>query len=601
MTVRQRHEVAEAETWDLRDLFRTPSNWEAAVEEIPEILPEVTKWKGFVTESGQSLRAALTAREAVMVRLQRITHYAMLGEAGDAADPENQERAARASSLAASVHAELQFIDNEIMTLDEDTLDEFLLEDRQLRTFERYLRHQMQKRAYQLPDAAEAVFAGMGEVLDAPYGIYERSRTSDLVFPDIPLETGGTHPLTYNSFPEVEASQDTAFRRTGTDVFYGALGGYESTYAAVYQTEVRRQVLEARMRGYDSVTEMLLMPQQVTPELYHRQLDTIFTELAPHMRRFARLKKEVLGLEAMTFADLKAPLDPDYAPKMSFEEASRTIVEALRPLGPDYGALMERAVSERWVDYADNAGKRSGAFCANPYGVHPYLLLTWHQSMQDAFTLAHELGHAGHFALASEHQRAANVQSSLYFIEAPSTLNELLLSRYLLDHAEDERMKRWVLLQSLGTYYHNFVTHLLEGEFQRRVYALAEKDTPLTAVRLNEVKLTVLREFWGDEVEIPDYAGRTWMRQPHYYMGLYPYTYSAGLSISTAVMKRMQEDPDTAEQWLEVLKTGGSKTPLELVEDAGLDMAAGTPIQEAVDYVGSVIEQLEHAFTGKDE
>ncbi len=259
--------------------------------------------------------------------------------------------------------------------------------------------------------------------------------------------------------------------------------------------------------------------------------------------------------------------------------------------------LSKKGFKERWVDLADNVGKSTGAFCSSPYGSHPYILITWQNTMRDCFTLAHEFGHAGHFYLANKNQCIMNVRPSMYFVEAPSTMNELLLAQHLLATTDDKRMRRWVILQLLGTYYHNFVTHLLEGEYQRRVYTLAEEGGALTATTLTEIKTNVLSTFWGDSVEIDEGAGLTWMRQPHYYMGLYSYTYSAGLTASTAVAQMIKEEGQPAvDRWLDVLRAGGTMKPLELMKHAGVDMSKPDAIRRAVSYVGSLIDELERSY-----
>jgi oligoendopeptidase F len=315
------------------------------------------------------------------------------------------------------------------------------------------------------------------------------------------------------------------------------------------------------------------------------------------MQRYARLKKRVLGLDTLRFCDLKAPLDPEFNPKTTYEEASKIILESVQVMGPEYVEIMEKALAERWVDLPDNVGKSTGAFCSSPYGSHPFILLTWTDSMRGAFILAHELGHAGHFYLANKNQTILNTRPSTYFVEAPSTMNELLLGQHILANTNDKRMRRWVILQFLGTYYHNFVTHLLEGELQRRVYNLAEAGKPITASTLCEQKGDVLSSFWGDSVEIDEGATLTWMRQPHYYMGLYPYTYSAGLTVSTAVAQLFKEEGKPAvDRWLEVLKAGGTMTPQDLIKHAGLDMSKPDAIRKAVSFVGSLVDELEQNF-----
>jgi oligoendopeptidase F len=254
-------------------------------------------------------------------------------------------------------------------------------------------------------------------------------------------------------------------------------------------------------------------------------------------------------------------------------------------------------LARRWVDRADNIGKSSGAFCASPYGVHPYILITWSDTMRNVFTLAHELGHGGHFGLAMRHQRFANMRPGMPFIEAPSTMNEMLLAQHILARSSEPRLRRSVILQVLGTFHHNFVTHLLEAELQRQVYAFAEGGGSVTAAVLNERKGEILQRFWGDTVRIDDGARMTWMRQPHYYMGLYPYTYSVGLVASTAMALRVQQEGEPAVQrWLAVLKAGGTRKPLELLQMAGIDLATPQPIHDAVAYVGRLVDELEASF-----
>jgi oligoendopeptidase F len=267
-------------------------------------------------------------------------------------------------------------------------------------------------------------------------------------------------------------------------------------------------------------------------------------------------------------------------------------------MGPEYVQFVRTVLEQRWVDRADNIGKSSGAFCASPYGVHPYILMTWADSMRNVFVLTHELGHGAHFGLAMKHQRYFNTRPAMPFVEAPSIMHEMLLARHILGRGGDARMRRSVIMQVLGTYHHNFVTHLLEAELQHRIYALAEAGQAVTAQLLNQTKGDILAGFWGDTVEIDDGARMTWMRQPHYYLGLYPYTYSVGLVAATAMAGRVAEEgPAAVQRWLQVLKAGGTMRPLELLQTAGLDLRSPEPIEAAVAYVGSLVDELEAAFT----
>ncbi|MBQ6447485.1 MAG: oligoendopeptidase F [Bacillus sp. (in: Bacteria)] len=592
-----RSEVPVEHTWDLRDLFESEELWKVELLSIEEDIPTVTQYKGKLGQDAKTLLDCLKARDALSERLARALTYANLNQSTDGSNPVNQENDAIVSSLYAKVSSSLSFIDSEILALSNEKLTTYIQDEKELQVFSKTLTDLMELKPHMLTPETEEVLAAFGEIHHSPYMIYQRSKTSDMEFSSFVTNDGSEYPLTFNSFEKYEESSDKELRRKAYATFSEGLDRYKNTYAAIYGTEVKKQVIESRLRNYESVTDMLLQEQQVTKEMYHNQLDTILTELAPHMRRYAKLKEQILGLEKIHYCDLKAPLDTTYDPEITYEEASKLILEALDVMGPEYMEIMEKGLKDRWVDLADNHGKRSGAFCSSPYGAHPYILMTWHNSMRNTFTLAHELGHAGHFALAGRNQIISNTRPSRYFIEAPSTMNEMLLSKYIIKKSTNDQIRRWVILQSLGTYYHNFVTHILEGALQRKIYDLAEQGTPITAKILCEQNVDVLKSFWGDSVEIDEAAGLTWMRQPHYYMGLYPYTYSAGLTASTAVSQMIEEEGQPAvDRWLKVLKSGGTLKPFDLMKLANVDMSTPEPIQKAVAYVGSLIDELEASY-----
>ncbi|SFB09680.1 MULTISPECIES: oligoendopeptidase F [unclassified Bacillus (in: firmicutes)] len=593
-----RLEVPMELTWNLDDLFTSKEAWEAELKEINEDLTKFDTYKGQLHTGAKVLLECLSAQEQLTMRLSKTWTYASLNQATDGTDPANQENSAKFSALRTKINASLSFINSEVLSLAEGTVERYLQEEAGLQPFRKNLLELLETKKHKLSSETEAALAALGEVYGSPYHLYEIAKSADMQFAPIHDQEGNELPVSFALFESrYEFSSDTDLRRESYASFVDTLKKYRNTIATAYATEVNKQRAFARLRKYETITHMLLEPHQISLEMYHNQIDIIFKELAPHMRRFALLKKKELGLDKMMFCDLKAPLDPDFNPETTYEEASQLIFDSLKVLGPEYSAMMEKGFNERWVDLADNVGKSTGAFCSSPYGVHPYILITWQNNMRGTFTLAHEFGHAGHFYLAHQHQRIMNTRPSMYFIEAPSTLNELLLAQHLLAGTADNQMKRWVILQLLGTYYHNFVTHLLEAEFQRRVYDLAEKGEALTANKLSEITGAVLSEFWGDTVEIDEGAKLTWMRQPHYYMGLYPYTYSAGLTASTAVAELIQKEGQPAvDRWLEVLRAGGTMKPLELLKHAGIDMSKPDPIKKAVSYVGSLINQLEQSY-----
>ncbi|MEK3854611.1 oligoendopeptidase F [Cytobacillus sp. FSL H8-0458] len=594
----KRYEVPKERTWKVEDLFALKEDWQQEMRNIEEDLAVFEQFKGKLHEGPQVLLGCLSAQEKLSIRLVQAGTYASLRQSEDGTDSDNQANSSLMASLRAKAASALSFIDSELLSLPDGLIEKYINEESGLEPFRNGLTELLETKRHRLSPDTEEALAALGEVFGAPYNIYQAGKLADMPFASFNDSKGIELPNSFALYEDrYEFSPDTTIRRNAYASFTDSLENYKNTFASAYSAEVKKQVAFSKLRKYSSVTQMLLDSQHVTEEMYNNQLDIIQKELAPHMRRYAQLKKKVLGLDKMLFCDLKAPLDPEFNPETTFEKASEVILEALEVMGPEYTEIVQKGLTERWVDLADNVGKSTGAFCASPYGSHPFILITWTDTMRGAFVLAHELGHAGHFYLANKYQRIMNTRPSTYFVEAPSTLNELLLGQHLMAGTEDKRMKRWVILQLLGTYYHNFVTHLLEGEYQRRVYTLAERGVPLTAKTLSDQKGETLAEFWGDSVELDEKAALTWMRQPHYYMGLYPYTYSAGLTASTAMAQSIQEEGQPAvDRWLDVLKAGGTKKPLELLKSAGIDMSKPDAIRKAVSYVGTLVDELENSY-----
>lgn len=595
----QRDEVPVEVTWRIEDLYADNQQWQEEMDSILHNIDTVTCFQGKLHENGHTLLSCLQSMEKLQERALSCSAYARLRLSEDSTNASHQAINSRAHDMGSTLSAALSFIAAEISDLSEERLGLFMLNEPQLKEYAPYLKQIMRMKPYRLHPDTEAAIASLSSVLAAPYQIYQQSKLADMTFKPVTDQQGVEHAVSFALYENrYIQSADTLLRREAFRSFVDTLSHYQNGIAETYMTEVRKQVVLAKLRGYSDVTEMLLHPQQVDSTLYWTLLDTIQAELAPHMRRWAKLKQRVLGLEEMRYSDLKAPFDPDYDPVLRYEDGIHIVGDALQVMGDEYNAIIQEAFRERWIDYADNIGKSTGAFCSSIYGAHSYILMTWTGNMRNVFTLAHELGHAGHFMLAGSHQQLINMRASLFFIEAPSTLNELLLADHLFRQATEPRMRRYVITQLLNTYYHNFVTHLLEGELQRRVYERVGQGDGITAKLLSHLMHDILHGFWGDEVVMDKGAELTWMRQPHYYMSLYPYTYSAGLTAATAAARRIREQGQPAiDQWLSALKAGGSLPPLELLKLAGIDMANPQTIKDAVGYVGELVDELESLYS----
>lgn len=578
-------------TWDLSTIFKTEEEFEAVVSKAQRLTEELEKeFKGKLNNS-KAINSCLDKLREITQLSMLASTYAYLAVAVDQTNVENQSRQMKLSNISSDIQSKLSFVKSEIIEADENVIETAIEESKENAG---YLKDIIRQKKYALHPEVEKTLSALSGTLGAPYQIYNRAKLADMDFGTFTVD-GKEYPLSFGLFEdEWEYEHDTNIRRAAFEAFSKKLREYQHTIAGAYQTQLQKEKTLATLRGFDSVIDSLLFPQEVTRELYNRQIDLIMEHLAPHMRKFVKLLKKIHGIEEMTFADLKLDVDPDFEPEISVEESKKYIKGALGVLGDDYLEVIERAYNERWVDFVQNKGKSTGAFCSSPYGSHPFILISWTERMREVFVLAHELGHAGHFYLAQREQNVFDTRASQYFIEAPSTMNEMLMANYLMKTMDDPRMKRWVLSSIISrTYYHNFVTHLLEAHYQREVYKIIDEGGSVQAATLNKLKRETLEKFWGDTVKINEGAELTWMRQPHYYMGLYPYTYSAGLTIATEVSKRiLTEGQDALDDWKKVLKAGGTKTPVELAQMAGVDITTDKPLLDTIAHIGSIIDEI---------
>lgn len=592
-----RRDVPEPLTWDLGHIFATESAWEEALKAVEGDLEAVTAYQGRLGEGAGVLLACLKAREALQQRLRQVGAYASLRMSSDGSDPANQALTARVGALGARVGAATAFVESEIAALPDGKLEAWLKTEPGLEPYRHFLGKILKFQPHRLSQETEATLAALEEAFDLPDVVYRRAKAADLTFPPIKGDDGKDLPMSIALYEKYEQSPDRELRQRAYQSLTAGLNAHKTTFATTLAGFIRRNVVEAGLRKFGSAEEMILHGQQIPLKVYNQVVDTILAEGAPHVRRYMKLKQRVMGLDQVQRYDMKAPLDPEFDPHTNYAEGSALIQEAIGVMGPEYGKVLRTAMTERWIDLADNVGKSTGAFCYPVYGVHPYVLITWHDRMRDVFVLSHELGHAGHMYLTARNQPIVNAGWSWFFVEAPSTTNELLLGFHLLDRTTDKRMRRWIVTQFLGTFMHNFVTHMLEGELERRLYRIAEEGRPITVNTLMEQQGDVFAKYFDGAVAVDDGARLNWMLVGHYYTGLYPFTYSAGLSLACAVAEKIRAEGQPAvERWLNTLRAGGSKYPLELAAMAGVDMTSPEPLKNAMALFGRLVDELEQSF-----
>ncbi|MFG6255739.1 oligoendopeptidase F, partial [Staphylococcus epidermidis] len=579
------------ETWDLKDLFTSDQAFYQTLEQVVQMSLDFNHTYYQKLNNIETIEKALDEYERILIEIDRLYNYPELRLSVDTSNEEAQKVNAKLNTTSGKLAGLLSFVDSEILELP----DEIISELRSQTKYPHFIKQLQDRKPYQLSADVEKVLATLTPTLRSPFELYGTTKSLDINFESFDYE-GVTYPLDYATFEnEYEDHPSPEFRRKSFRAFSDALRQYQHTTAATYNMQVQQEKIEADLRGYDSVIDYLLQDQEVTKDMFDRQIDVIMSDLAPVMQKYAKIIQRVHNLDKMRFEDLKISIDPNFEPEISIEESKKYIYGALKVLGDDYVKMLESAYDYRWIDFAQNKGKDTGAYCASPYITHSYVFISWTGKMAETFVLAHELGHAGHFALAQNHQNLLESEASMYFVEAPSTMNEMLMANYLFNSSNNPRFKRWVIGSILSrTYYHNMVTHLLEAAYQREVYSRVDNGESLTAPLLNEIMLNTYKAFFGDTVEMTDGVELTWMRQPHYYMGLYSYTYSAGLTIGTVVSQCIKKEGQPAvDRWLKTLQAGGSQSPIELAQIAGVDITTDAPLKETINYISNLVDELE--------
>ena len=586
-----RKDVPEKEKWDLSLIYPCEEKmWEELEQTKTAAQAILDAYKGRLGEAA-NIVSCLDEVEKIYLAMNRLYSYSGLALEADYTDNALRERDEKVSSELTRIEKDLSFVDSEILMAPDDELKKAIDLAKGSR---RYLQDLLAQKPHRLSPETEKVLSALSRSLDVPYTVYNTMKLADISFDPFTV-SGREYPLGYSLYEDdYELEADTSVRRAAFKAFYGTLKKYENTTAAAYNACVSQEKVMAELRGFKDVFDSLLFEQKVTREMYDRQIDVITERLAPHMRRYARLLGKVHGLDQMTFADLKTAVDPEYDPKVTIEQSRSYIRDALSILGSDYVDMVDQAYDQRWVDFARNKGKSTGGFCSGLYQKNSFILLNWNGRMSDVFTLAHELGHAGQEMYTDAAQSYYDSSPSMYLVEAPSTMNELLLAHYLNTTSQDKRFRRWVLSSLISnTYYHNFVTHLREAWYQREVYRIVDGGGSVNADTLSDIFRKNLELFWGDDVVIPDGAELTWMRQPHYYMGLYSYTYSAGLTVATQAMLRIEKEGQRAvDDWKKFLAAGGSLDPAAMAALAGVDITTDGPLNATIDYIGSLIDEI---------
>ncbi|HLZ24906.1 MAG TPA: oligoendopeptidase F [Ktedonobacterales bacterium] len=593
-TLPSRSEIPHEYTWNLASIYPTDSQWEADFARVTALLADIRAFEGRMGESGEVLLQALQVRDSASELWGRLFVYANMRMHEDSANSTYQGLADRATTLANDLNTSGAYMTPEILAIPQEKLDGFVEHTAGLKVYRQALDEINRERPHVLSAEMEGLLAQAGEVGNAPEHIFEMLNNADLTFP-IVRDTGGNEiQLTHGNYvPLFLENRDREVRRTAFEAMLGTYEKYRNTLAATYAAQVKRDIFFARARHYDSSLQAALDPINIPESVYDNLLATVDANL-PTLHRYLALRKKLLGLDTLHMYDLYVPMVPEVEYKVAFQDAKERVAKALEPLGADYVASLRAGFASRWIDVLENQGKRSGAYSWGSYGTHPFVLLNYQESMDSMFTLAHEMGHSMHSFFTWQNQPFPYSSYTLFVAEVASTLNEALLTHYLLQTTEEKPLRMYVINHALETFRGTLYRQTLFAEFERAAHARAEAGEALTPELLSATFKALNDKYYGPVVEVDRQIEIEWARIPHFYSSFYVYQYATGISASAALAHQILTEGDAAvKRYRRFLSSGSSDYSINLLREAGIDLSSPQPIQQALDTFAGYLREFE--------
>ncbi|WP_304171832.1 oligoendopeptidase F [Limnochorda pilosa] len=591
--VPDRASIPEEDRWRLEDIFPNDEAWEAAFHELEGLIDKLAAFRGTLGQSGEQLLAFLQLNDEVGQRAEALWGYAHMRLDEDTTHPESQGRQARALNLLVRLESAVAFATPEILAIPPEQLERFLQETPGLEGYRHALDEIQRRRPHTLSEAEERLLAMAGEVGQSPAQIFQMINEADIRFPTVRDEAGREVEITHARFLKLMESRDRRVRRETFQGLYATYQKQRNTLAATLAAQVQKNIFFARARRFGSALEAALFPSNIPVSVYTNLIETVRQGL-PALHRYMALRKRALGLDEHHMYDIYTPIVPEVTVRIPWQEAQELAAAALAPLGEEYVRVLREGFRSRWIDVYENRGKRSGAYSTGVYGVHPYVLLNYQETLDDLFTLVHEMGHALHTYFSNRSQPYVYANYSIFVAEVASTLNEALLAHHLLERWDDRARRLYVLNHQLDTFRTTLFRQTMFAEFEQRIHQEAEAGRPLTAERLAELYGELNAAYHGPAVVNDEEIRLEWARIPHFYMNFYVYQYATGFSAAQALARRILEEGQPAvEAYLAFLSSGSSDYPLAVLQRAGVDMTSPEPVRQAIQAFHELVQELE--------
>lgn len=589
----KRSEVKEEYTWDLSAMFVSKEAWEEQLAACRSLTGELEAFEGKVTASAENLLAVLEKSADAEQKLELAFSYAERLFDQDQKNTAHQAMSQRMYTLYTDYSSRTAFIVPEILAADTDLLEQYIKEKPALALYRGQIQEIQRRKAHSLSSEMEKLVAMTGEMAQVPDQVFSIISNADMVYPQITDENGETVRLSHGNFVPLEESADRRVRKDAFENFYSVYKQFANTLAGLYNGQVKQQIFYAKARNYPSTLEAAVDANNVPSKVYYNLVETVNKNM-DKMHRYVRLRKKCLGVDELHMYDIYTPMIADVAKKIPFEEAKETVLKALAPLGEDYVAKVKEGFESRWLDVYENEGKRSGAYSAGAYGAHPFVLLNHNDTLDNMFTLAHEMGHAMHSYYSNENQPYIYAGYKIFVAEVASTCNEILLMEYLLANTEDQKERAYLLNHYLDSFKGTVYRQTMFAEYEMRSNAMVENGENLTAENLCALYLELNKKYYGPDMVSDEEISYEWARIPHFYYNFYVYQYATSFSAAVAIAHEILEKGAPAvERYKEFLSGGCSKSPVELLKMVGINMEEATPIQNALDVFGEVLDEIE--------
>lgn len=593
MAYESREEIDSKYKWDLSSMFPSDEAFEAGLEELKAYCPKLLAFKGKISTSAQALLEFLQFEDQMNLLLYKIINYAERKSDEDTRVAKYQAYVANATSAYTQVGEATSWFAAELLAIPAESVEKFYAEVPALEFYRRKLNKILNQREHTLSAEEEALLARAEELAVQPTNIFSMFDDADLTFDDAVDSEGKTHKLTSGSFVPLLMDADRVLRESAFKQLYSRFGEFRNTSAAILTSQVKNLQFFSSSRKYASSLEAALAENEIPVEVYNNLIDAVHQNF-PAFYKYVDLRKRVMGLDELHFWDVYTPLVDDVDMKFTYEEACDLIVKALAPMGEEYVSLVKKGLESRWVDVYETPGKRSGAYSAGGKGMNPVMLLNFQGGLDDVYTLIHEMGHSLHTYFSSHNQEITYSDYSIFVAEVASTCNEALLSHYLLEHETDPARHAYILNHFLEGFRGTIYRQCMFAEFERDISQMNADGVALNAEVLSERYGKLCAEYFGPGIELDEEIKLEWSRIPHFYYNFYVYQYCIGFSAAIALSQRILSEGEPAvKDYIGYLSGGCSKTPIELLRGAGVDMATPDPVNAALKYFGELVDQLE--------